>query len=68
MSRNDFLRKRTDLIRYLEKRVCVFFREGGSHTVFVNRREKKVSTIPRHREIDENLCLRICKDLGIPKP
>ncbi|GAJ20960.1 unnamed protein product, partial [marine sediment metagenome] len=43
-------------------------REGGDHTVFVNRKEKKVSTIPRHREIDENLSQKICKDLGIPKP
>lgn len=60
--------KRTDLIRYLEKRGCEFLREGGDHTVFVNRTDKKVSTIPRHREIDENLCRRICKDLGVPRP
>ncbi|MCK4486493.1 MAG: type II toxin-antitoxin system HicA family toxin [Desulfobacterales bacterium] len=60
--------KRRDLIRHLEKYGCEFLREGGDHTVYVNRREKKVSTIPRHREIDENLCRKICKDLGITKP
>jgi predicted RNA binding protein YcfA (HicA-like mRNA interferase family) len=60
--------KRIDLIRFLEGNGCEFLREGGDHTVYVNRREKKVSTIPRHRELDENLCRRICKDLGIPKP
>lgn len=60
--------KRKDLIRHLEKNGCEFLREGGNHTVYVNRMEKKVSTIPRHREIDENLAKRICKDLGISKP
>jgi len=60
--------KRRDLIRYVEKNGCEFLREGGDHTVYVNRKERKVSTIPRHREIDEYLAKRICKDLGIPLP
>jgi hypothetical protein len=30
----------------------------------VNRKAKKVSTIPGHREIYGNLCRKICKDLG----
>ena len=60
--------KRRDLIRYVEKNGCEFLREGGGHTVYVNRKEKRVSTIPRHREIDEYLAKRICKDLGIPLP
>ncbi|GJQ59310.1 MAG: type II toxin-antitoxin system HicA family toxin [Candidatus Scalindua sp. AMX11] len=60
--------KRKDLIRHLEKNGCEFLREGGNHTVYVNRVEKKVSTVPRHREIDENLAKRICKDLGISRP
>ncbi len=60
--------KRKDLIRHLEKYGCEFLREGSNHSVYVNRPEKKVSTIPRHREIDENLAKSICKDLGISKP
>jgi mRNA interferase HicA len=60
--------KRKDVIRYLEKNGCDFLREGANHTVYVNRREKKVTTIPRHKEIDEYLVTKICKDLGIPKP
>ncbi|MFH0939947.1 MAG: type II toxin-antitoxin system HicA family toxin [Planctomycetota bacterium] len=60
--------KRRDLIRHMENHGCEFLREGGSHTVYVNRKEKKVSTIPRHREIDKNLSNKICKDLGISKP
>jgi len=60
--------KRGDLIRHIESFGCELLREGGNHTVYVNRPEKKVSTIPRHREIDNNLCRKICKDLGIHRP
>jgi len=60
--------KRRDLIRHVENHECEFLREGRNHTVYVNRKERKVSTIPRHREIDQNLSSKICKDLGIPKP
>jgi predicted RNA binding protein YcfA (HicA-like mRNA interferase family) len=60
--------KRTDLIRHLEKEGCEFLREGGSHTVYVNRKAKRVSTIPRHREIYDHLCRKICKDLSVRKP
>lgn len=60
--------KRGDLIRHIESYGCELLREGGNHTVYVNRAEKKVSTIPRHREIDNHLCRKICKDLGIPRP
>ena len=55
------------LIQYIEKNGCEFLREGGSHTVYVNRNKMKVTTIPRHRELDDNLCKKICKDLEIPK-
>jgi len=60
--------KRRDLIRHLERHGCEFLREGGSHTVYVNRRTRKASTIPRHREIFEFLARKICKDLEIPLP
>jgi predicted RNA binding protein YcfA (HicA-like mRNA interferase family) len=30
------LLKRTDLIRHLEQNGCVFVREGGSHSVYIN--------------------------------
>ena len=60
--------KRRNLIRLVEKAGCELLREGGNHSVYVNRSQKKVTTIPRHREIDDNLAKRIFKDLGIPKP
>ena len=60
--------KRADLLRHLENCECEFLREGSRHTVYVNRKERKASTIPRHREINGNLCRKICKDLGIRMP
>lgn len=60
--------KRKDLIRHLEKNGCTFLREGPRHTVYVNRKEKRVSTVPRHKEINDYLCQKICKDLGISRP
>ena len=60
--------KRRDLLRHLEQHGCEFLREGGSHTVFVNKTEKKVSTVPRHSEINQDLARKICKDLGVPRP
>jgi predicted RNA binding protein YcfA (HicA-like mRNA interferase family) len=60
--------KRLDLIRHLEQHGCVLFREGGNHSVFVNRRTRKSSSVPRHREINEFLARKICRDLEIPMP
>jgi len=60
--------KRVDLIRHLERHGCELMREGGNHTIYVNRATKKVSAIPRHREIIEFAAQKICKDLGIPRP
>jgi len=43
--------KRIDLIRHLEGHGCELLREGGSHSVYVNRTARKTSTVLRHREI-----------------
>ena len=60
--------KRIDLIRHLEKHGCEFLREGGNHTIYVNRGARRVSTVPRHREIIEFTARRICRDLEVPQP
>jgi predicted RNA binding protein YcfA (HicA-like mRNA interferase family) len=60
--------KRKDLLKHLEKHGCEFLREGGNHTLYVNKKAQKVSTIPRHREINELLAKKICKDLDIETP
>jgi predicted RNA binding protein YcfA (HicA-like mRNA interferase family) len=60
--------KRVDLIRHLESHGCELLREGGRHSVYVNRRSRKTSTVPRHREINDFLAKKICRDLQIPEP
>jgi predicted RNA binding protein YcfA (HicA-like mRNA interferase family) len=60
--------KRRDLVRHLEAHGCQLLREGGNHSVYVNRSARKVSTVPRHREIDDFLAVKICKELDIPRP
>jgi predicted RNA binding protein YcfA (HicA-like mRNA interferase family) len=60
--------KRRDLVQHLEQHGCELLREGGSHSVYVNRKVRKTSTMPRHREINEYLAQKICRDLEIPSP
>jgi mRNA interferase HicA len=60
--------KRLDLVRHLETYGCEFLREGREHTVYVNRAKGKTSTVPRHREINEFLARKICRDLEVPMP
>lgn len=60
--------KRRDLIRHLKKNGCELLREGGRHTVFVNRTNQKTSTVPRHSVINDYLARKICRDLHIPEP
>jgi predicted RNA binding protein YcfA (HicA-like mRNA interferase family) len=60
--------KRLDLIRHLESHGCSLLREGGRHSVYVNRATQKSSSVPRHREINDLLARKICKDLEVPMP
>jgi predicted RNA binding protein YcfA (HicA-like mRNA interferase family) len=60
--------KRVDLVRHIEQNRCELLREGGSHSVYVNRTARKTSTVPRHREINDFLARKICRDLEIPEP
>ena len=60
--------KRVDLIRHLESHGCRLLREGGSHSVYVNPAARRTSTVPRHREVDDFLARKICRDLEVPLP
>jgi len=60
--------KRVDLIRHLEKWGCRLLRDRGRHSVYVNQSNNRVSAVPRHREINDFLARRICRDLEIPEP
>ena len=36
--------------------------------MYVNRTARKASAVPRHREVNDHLARKICKDLGVPTP
>lgn len=57
--------KRMKLIKYLGSNGCELLREGGNHSWWHNPSLNKRSSIPRHREIDDILAKKICKDLGV---
>lgn len=58
--------KRLDLIRWLERHGCELLREGGNHSVYVNRMAQKATAVPRHREINDFLAKKIFRDLEVP--
>ena len=58
--------KRNKFIKYLEDHDCYKLREGAKHTLYKNSKSGDISTVPRHPDIKENLCRKICKDLSIP--
>ncbi len=59
---------RRKLLRHLEAHGCRKLREGRRHTVYFNPQTKKVSTVPRHRWVNEYLARKICRDLEVPEP
>jgi mRNA interferase HicA len=60
--------KRQALIRHLESHGCRLLREGGKHSVYTHASSGKTSTVPRHRELNELLARKICRDLGVAEP
>ena len=60
--------KSKDFIKFLNLNNCLLIREGGNHSIFQNQTNKKISSIPRHKEVKDNLVRKICKDLEIPSP
>jgi predicted RNA binding protein YcfA (HicA-like mRNA interferase family) len=60
--------KLADLERHLRQTGCVFYREGGAHTIWLNPARRKIASIPRHREIKEGTVRAICRQLEIPRP
>lgn len=60
--------KTTNFIRYLNQNNCRLLREGGNHSIFQNELNRKISSVPRHKEVKNNLVRKICKDLEITLP
>jgi mRNA interferase HicA len=60
--------KRADLVRHLRSQGCELLREGGNHSLYVNRRAGKAAAVPRHREINDFIARKICRDLEVADP
>ncbi len=60
--------KRLDLIRHLELHGCQLLREGSKHSLYFNPSDNQTSAVPRHREVNDFLVRKICRDLGIAEP
>ncbi len=59
--------KLVDLLRHLEAHGCYLLRDKGKHSVYVNSANRRVTAVPRHRELNDFLCRKICRDLEIPE-
>jgi predicted RNA binding protein YcfA (HicA-like mRNA interferase family) len=55
--------KRKILVKKLLESGCVLIRHGGNHDIFQNPQTGLKQSVPRHNEIDENLCRHILKYL-----
>ena len=60
--------KRIDLIRHLEAKGCALLRDRAKHSVYFNPTNHQTSAVPRHREINDFLARKICRDLGVAEP
>jgi len=59
--------KREKIFKHFKKHNCGVFREGKKHSIVINYGNNKVTAVPRHADINDNLVFAICKDLDIPK-
>ena len=60
--------KLRDLERHLREQGCVLYRQGGGHMVWLNPANRKIASVPRHREIKEGTVHGICRQLEIQRP
>lgn len=60
--------KRRDLLRHLRQHGCECLREGGNHSWWHHPSLNRSSAVPRHSQINNLLVVKICKDLGVPRP
>ncbi len=60
--------KLADLERHLRAHGCTLYRQGGSHAIWINPANRKITSVPRHREVKETTARAIFKQLEIPPP
>jgi predicted RNA binding protein YcfA (HicA-like mRNA interferase family) len=59
--------KRLKLINHLQKNNCALLREGGNHSIYMNKTTNKKTAVPRHADLDEVTVMKICNQLEIGK-
>ena len=57
-----------DFVRHLPQNGRELLREGGRHSVYVNRAQRTSTAVPRHRDVNDFLARKICRDLDVPTP
>ena len=60
--------KTKEFVKFLNRQHCLLIRKGSNHSIFQNQKNKKISSVPRHKEVKNNLARKICRDLEIPSP
>jgi mRNA interferase HicA len=60
--------KRRQFLAHLRKQGCQRIREGKKHSWWGNPETGARSAVPRHVELSDLLCRKICKDLSINEP
>lgn len=58
--------KRNAFLKYLKANDCILVREGSNHSLYINTKNGRKSTVGRHPELSNLMCKVICKQLGIP--
>lgn len=57
--------KKRKFEQLLIKKGCFKLREGSNHSIWINPKNKKQSSVPRHNEIVEITCKIILKQLDL---
>jgi len=60
--------KRVKFIQHLHTHGCGFLKHGAKHDKYINHLNANRTYVPRHADIDTDLCAIICKQLDIPTP
>lgn len=60
--------KRRDFIRELSRAGCSLHRQGGKHEIWINPKNNRKTSVPRHTELRDSLCEEIRALLGLEEP
>ena len=58
---------RETFLRHLRRSGCYLKREGAAHSLWASPISGAVEAVPRHTELSDLLCRKICRRMGIPQ-